>query len=41
MQFSSPRGNGNYYSTDTAYTLGTPIWWADYTYNLEDSVIGI
>lgn len=41
LQFPSASSNGNYYNTDTAYNLGTPIWWADYTYNLEDSVIGI
>lgn len=40
-QFPSSRTNGNYYSTDTAYTPGTPIWCADYVYNLEDSIISI
>lgn len=41
MQYPSPRNNGNYYNTDTAFTTDTPVWCADYTYNLEDSVIGI
>lgn len=42
MQFPSAKSNGNYYSTDTTFTpQGAWIWYADYTYNLEDSVIGI
>ena len=42
MQFPSPRNVGNYYMTDTAYDIQqTPYWYADYTYNLKDSVIGI
>ena len=41
MQYPSARSNGNYYQTDTAFTEGTTYWYADYTYNLKDSVIGI
>ena len=41
MPYPSATANGNYYCADTAFAPGTNYWYADYTYNLKDSVVGI
>lgn len=42
MQFPTTNNVGNYYATATNYTTqSTQYWYADYTYNLKDSVISI